>query len=97
MSAKEGWNDLRRRLPSMNCVYVRQRVLRWSILGLLTGISSTGIALLGRQSPSSGGSKSPGFGAGHMIKAKPNEPIARPEGSPDAVGQVESPEQSRNQ
>ena len=95
MTAKEGWKDLRRRLPSMNRAYVRQRALRWSVLGLLTIIGSIGIAFVGGQFRWPDGSKSSVLRTGHAIKVKPNEPSAGPEGSPDGASQVEAAEQAR--
>lgn len=40
MTPKEGWRDLRRRLPGMNRKYQRQRAIRWAV------IASCGIGIV---------------------------------------------------
>jgi hypothetical protein len=46
MNPKEGWRDLRRRLPSMNRCYRHQRAVRWAIFAAY-GIGAALLAITG--------------------------------------------------
>jgi len=90
MSAREGWRDLRRRLPSLDRAYRRQQALKWAVLTLLAAGAVAGVGILATRNVAAESKRSRSLEVPPPSEVRSTGMHSGPESLPDADTRVES-------